>query len=293
MSVLLCDNVTKNNNIYNFSFNFLDKNTYAILGKNDSGKATLFDVLSSKTSYDMGHIWLDGEELSDSKKSNRVCYIKKNAKFSNTCFINNIFKKMSQKYPKWDNYYAFKLCEYFDINPNSLYGSLAENKKHLLIGICALASKANITIIDDPLFDSDIKERYDFYKFLYDDKIRYPRTFIISSEKIDDISFLFDKVLFLDNGKLIDFFTLNELSENFKYLTGKTEVLRPLISDLKILGSEERNGNLSVCIYKKLSKDEKRKFQKYLIDITDVPIDNIFIYLTNLRMIRNKKITIF
>lgn len=292
MSVLLCDNVTKNNAIYNFSFNFLNQNTYAILGTNNSKKTVLFNILSKKTPYDSGDIWLDGEKLS-SNKSNRICYIKKNTRFSNASFINNIFKKMSQKYPKWDNYYAFKLCEYFNINPCGLYGNISENKKHLLIGICALASKANITIIDDPLFDSDIKERYDFYKFLYDDKIRYPRTFIISSEKIDDISFLFDKILFLDNGKLIDFFTLNELSENFKYLTGKTEVLRPLISDLKILGSEERNGNLSVCIYKKLSKDEKRKFQKYLIDITDVPIDNIFIYLTNLRKNRNKKITIF
>lgn len=292
MSVLLCENVTKNNKIYNFSFNFLDKNTYAILGKNDSNKTTLFNILSSKTPYDSGHIWLDGNDLF-LEANNRICYIKKNTRFSKTSFISNIFNRLSKKYPKWDSYYAYKLCEYFEINPNCLYGTLPENKRHLLLGICALASKANITIIDDPLFDSDIKERYDFYKFLYDDKQRYPRTFIISSEKIDDISFLFDKILFLDGGKLIDFFTLSELSENFKYLIGKTEVLKPLISDLKILGSEERNGYLSVCIYKKLTKDEKRKFQKYLIDITDVPIDNIFIYLTNLRQNRNKKITIF
>ena len=106
---------------------------------------------------------------------------------------------------------------------------------------------------------------------------------------IDEISYLFDRILFMDNGRLFNFFNINELKENFRYLSGKTEVLKSLIGGIKIIGAEEKNGILTVCIRKKLTKDDNRKFQKYMIEISDVPIQKIFIYLINLREKRNKK----
>lgn len=296
MSVLLCDNISKNYAsenkmpISNFSFNFLDKKIYGILGKSDSGKETLLDMIAGNINPTSGVIWVDGEKLSkNSKVSNRVCYIKKDTTYPKFLKINAIFKYMETLYPKWDNFYANNLCRHFDIDPNHIYGSLEENKKHILIGICSLASMANITVYDDPVSEVDIKDRYDFFNFLYDHHQRYPRTVIIVTDHIDEINYLFDKVLFLDKGKLIDFFTSNELINNFRYLTGKTEVLKSLIKGIKIIGQEERNGMLTVCVCKKLSKDEKRKFQKYLINISDVPIQKIFIYLINLREHRTKK----
>ena len=84
-------------------------------------------------------------------------------------------------------------------------------------------------------------------------------------------------------------FTRDEIKNNFRYLTGKTEVLKSLLSGIKVIGVEERAGTLTVCIRKKLNKDEIRKFQKYLIQISEVPIQKIFIYLINLRGIKERK----
>ena len=67
----------------------------------------------------------------------------------------------------------------------------------------------------------------------------------------------------------------------------------PLINDIKIIGKEERNGTLSVCVYKNLSKDDRRKFQKYLVEITDVSIEKLFVFLTNLKDHRDAKIELF
>lgn len=294
MSVLLCDNISKvnsnSNSIQNFSFNFLDKKIYGILGKSDSGKEVLLDLITSKIKPDEGTIWVDGENLYKNKEMlERVCYINKKTTFPDVYNIAMICKKMDNIYPKWDNYYAYTLCRYFEIQMTDLYANLPKAKKRLFLGICALASRANITLYDDPVSDIDMKERHDFYTFLYEHYLRYPRTIIITTDYIDEIDYMFDKVLFLDKGRLIDFFTTKELKNNFRYLTGKTEVLRSLISGIKIIGAEERGGILTVCVRKKLTKDETRKFQKYLITISDVPIQKIFIYLINLREIRNKK----
>lgn len=291
MSVLLCENLYKTNTIYkvnNFSYNFLDKKIYGILGKTNSGIDTLLDLLSGKSNPSKGTIWIDGEKLNP-KIQERICYIKKNSRFSDLTTVNGLFKQMQIKYPKWDNYFAYKLCKQFNIELSNLVNGLPISKRELLLGICSIASRANIVIYDDPVSSADIKDRDDFYKYLYDHHSRYPNTIIISTNYIDEFSYLFDKVLFIDNGKLFRFYTIEELKENFRYLSGKTEVLNSLIKGVKIIGAEEKNGILTVCITKKLNKDETRKFQKYMINISEVPIQKVFVYLINLRQMKSKK----
>ncbi|HHX00131.1 MAG TPA: ATP-binding cassette domain-containing protein [Acholeplasmataceae bacterium] len=288
MSVLVAENLNLTNknkpSITNFSYNFLDNKIYAILGKSDSGKDVLLDLLSARTKPDEGNVYLDGELLLDNPKmSKRLCYISSKTSFPGHMSVRSICRLMSSYYPKWDNGYAYELLEYFKIKPKTLYFKLEPNEKELVHGIIALACRANITIFLNPLDDVDVKDRYDFYNFMYEHHIRYPRTIIISTDYIDELESIVGKILMLDKGRLIEDFTISEIKDNFRYLSGKTEVLKSLIAGVKIIGYEERNNYLTVCVGKKLTKDETRKYQKYLIKISEVPIQKIFIYLINLR----------
>ncbi len=295
MSVLVCDNITKinqnHNSIKNFSYNFLDNKIYGIVGKSDSGKDTLLKLLTAKYYSSEGNVYLDGEVLSRKHfMSSKICFISKGHHFSAISPVKTIFNKMANKFPKWDNYYAYKLLDHFDINPSTIYGKLRENQKKLLSGIISLASLANITLFDETINGVDIKDRYDFFNYLYVHHERYPRTIIIASDYIDEIDYLFDKILFLDKGKLIEHFTNEEIKNNFRYLTGKSEVLKSLINGIKVIGIEKRSNTLTVCIRKRLNKDDIRKFQKYLIKISEVPMQKVFIYLVNLRELKEKRI---
>ena len=296
MSVLLCENISLKKTKYqitNFNFNFLDKKIYGLLGKTDSGKNVLLNLLSAKTNPTTGDIWVDGENLKfNDEMQSRICYIPRNIRFSDLLTVKGLFKKMERKYLKWDNFYAYKLCAYFNISLNTFVNALSIDKLELLIGITSIATRANIVIYDSPVENVDIKFRDDFFNFLYSHHQRYPNTIILATNYIDEISYLFDKVLFFDNGKLFSFFNTSDLKENFRYLSGKTEVLKSLIGGIKIIGAEEKNGILTVCIRKRLTKDDNRKFQKYMIDISEVPIQKIFIYLINLRELKNKKNTL-
>lgn len=295
MSVLICDNITKiykdHNSIKNFSFNFLDNQIYAIIGRSDSGKEMLLQLMTASTKPTEGKVYLDGNILtSNSENLNRLCYISKDTIFPDYITIKTIMREMQEKYPKWDNYYAYSLLEHFNMKSNTTFSSLLDNKKCLLFNIIALASKANITFFDDSISEIDIKDRYDFFYFLYSHHQSYPRTIIFSIESVDEIDYIFDKILFLDKGKLIEFFTTEEIKNNFCYLSGKAEVLKSLISGVKVIGVEDRGKYLTVCIRKRLNKDETRKFQKYLIKISEVPIQKVFIYLIKLRELKEKKL---
>ena len=190
---------------------------------------------------------------------------------------------MATIFTKWDNGYAVKLLEKFEIPHNAYFGKLQKNKQSLILGIIGLCCKANITIFDNPVAYSDPLERFLFFEELYAHKTKYPRTIILTTEFIDEIHFLIDNILLLDKGVLIDVFSIEDLKENFCYLIGKTEVLSSLITNIKIIGYEEHDNTLTVCLRQKLTKDDIRKYQKYLIKISEVPIQKIFIYLLNIR----------
>ena len=210
MSVLLCENISfkkRNNQITNFNFNFLDKNIYGIIGKNSSGRSVLLDLLSAKYNPKTGDIWVDGENLKfNDEMQSRICYLPQNIRFSDLLTVSSLFKKMRRKYIKWDNFFAYSLCSIFDISMNSFVNVLSQDKFELLLGIISIASRANIVIYDNPVSNVDAKARDDFFNYLYSHHQRYPNTIIISTNYIDEISYLFDRVLFIDNGKLFNYF---------------------------------------------------------------------------------------
>lgn len=288
MSVLVCDNISKKSKkdegIKNFNFNFLEKQVYAIVGRSDSGKNLLLDLISGKTKPSDGTVYLDGENLyNNSKMNERICYIPKTTRFPGHMKVTNIFKVMQLIYPKWDNYLAHKMADNFDISENTIFNNIPLSKLSIFLGIIAISSRCNITIFDDPVYNSDAKERYDFFDQLYNHFQTYPRTIIISTEYIDEVDYLINNILFIEKGKLIAQFNIDDIKNDFRYLSGKTEVLKSLISGVKVIGYEERENELTVCIRKKLTKDDIRKYQKYMIKISEVPIQKIFVYLINLR----------
>lgn len=287
MSVLICENLTSVNKeiiIENFNYNFLENQIYALVGKSDSGRDSLLDLMAARIKPQSGAVFLDGEKLyNNSTMSKRLCYISQNTSFPGHLNIKTIFKLMAAYYPKWDNAYAFELLDYYQIKTKRTFSNLKINEKELVLGILGLASRANITIFRRPLEAVDIKDRTDFFNFMYQHHIRYPRTLILSTDYIDEIESIINKVLFFDKGKLFENFTTEEIKNTFRFLSGKTEVLKSLISGVKVIGVEERYNNLTVCVAKKLTKDERRKYQKYLIKISEVPIQKVFVFLLNLR----------
>lgn len=293
MSVLVCENISKNKKnteiIHSFSYNFLDNQIYAVIGNDTKKQNELLNLICGKEKPSTGVVYLDGEPLyNNNLMSERLCYISNETSFPGFLKVEQIFSMMAEIFPKWDNSFAFELVTHFEIDLKNKYERLNKKKKSLLNAILGLASLANITIFEHPIDNIESKERYDFFNFLYKNHVRYPRTYIISTSYIDEIDYLVNKVLFLDKGRLFAHYSVDEIKDNFTYLSGKTEVLKSLINGVKIVGVEERGKTLTVCIRQKLSKDDIRKYQKYLIKISEVPISSVFIYLINLRQIKEK-----
>jgi ABC-2 type transport system ATP-binding protein len=69
--------------------------------------------------------------------------------------------------------------------------------------IIGLASRSRVTLFDEPYLGLDAVARQLFYDRLLRDYADHPRTVILSTHLIDEVSALIEHVLLLDRGRLI------------------------------------------------------------------------------------------
>ena len=63
----------------------------------------------------------------------------------------------------------------------------------MLTIVLALASRAPITFMDEPVAGLDVVAREDFYRLLLDDYAETGRTFVISTHILEEASNVFEK----------------------------------------------------------------------------------------------------
>lgn len=265
--------------IDNFSYNFISNKVYAIVGKDNSGIDQLFDIIKGDINQSSGHIFFDGKEAL-AKLDPRICYIKF---FRENLNVNNIFAGMASIYPHWDNYLAYSIIKDNGIPFDVRYEKLSRRNKNIVIAACTIASNAEVKVLAFPVESADLKVRNEIYEMIYKHKQKNPCTYIISTNIIDELSYAVDKILLMNDGKLIETLTMEEAKKNFFEISGKAEVVKSLIAGMRIIGYEERGSELTVCTSQKLTKDLTRKFQKFMVQTHEVKIQKLLIYLLKLR----------
>ena len=105
----------------------------------------------------------------------------------------------------------------------------------MLTIVLALASRAPITFIDEPVAGLDVVAREDFYRLLLDDYAETGRTFVISTHILEEASNVFEKVLIMKEGRLIEACDADELLAQFCAVTGRDDVVNEACAGLNIL----------------------------------------------------------
>src|SRR5690606_38321753 len=101
--------------------------------------------------------------------------------------------------------------------------------------ILGLASRAPITYFDEPYLGLDAVARQLFYDHLLEDFSEHPRTIILSTHLIDEVSNLLEHVIVIDKGEIL----INEDAEQVRgtatTLTGKAADVEAFVADRQVL----------------------------------------------------------
>ena len=254
---------------------------YGLLGRNGVGKTTLLKLMSSQIMKNSGEIRLEGVDIFENPKAMEdICLVKE--------FPTSIKEKKGKHilalakiiYKNWDEEYKEYLVKEFNFNTNKRILKLSTGNQTILSLIIGLASRSRITMFDEPTLGLDAAIRYKFYNLLLQDYEKNPRTIIISTHLIDEVANLFEEVIILNDEKVALKDEVNALKERSYFLSGHEDIIHSITKDKKIIHREKLGVIEIVGIYGRLSDEEISNMKDNNIQVSNIPLQKIFIYLT-------------
>ena len=200
-----------------------------VVGENGNGKTTLFRVLMGELKHDVGEMQFpvfgetDPTDLNWIKIQKHIAYVEQelprwygslidNLHYEASC--NGIKGKANSKEIEYI-IHRLGLTEHINKKWNQLSGgyklrfSLAK----------AFVKKPQLLILDEPLANLDINAQALVLNDLRDlaNSVKHPVSIVISSQHLDEIEFVADKILFVKNGEPIFYGLKSELGNDRHY----------------------------------------------------------------------------
>ena len=182
---------------------------YGLIGRNGAGKTTLLSILTAQNTHDSGLVTYNGERVWENQKAlDEICFSRELSPMllfgQNTLKVKEYLRAAALYYPHWDKEYAARLIEMFGLDTKKKIYKLSNGMMSMVTIVLALASRAPITILDEPVAGLDVVAREQFYDVLLADYAETGRTFIISTHIIEEAAGVFEDIIFIDNGRVIE-----------------------------------------------------------------------------------------
>lgn len=256
---------------------FRENQIYGLLGRNGAGKTTLLDIISNRIFADSGTIEWFGLDLDHYPACIRnVCYMPEKNYFQDLKLHDLLKNGKRFFFPDFDLDYATSLAARFELDLGKKQKTLSKGQDSTFKIVFGLASRAPITVFDEPIIGLDAVARDRFYRELIDEYARNPRMFIISTHLIEELANAFNEVVILKNGRVFCQKPVDELLENTFCVSGKAALVDEFAGSHKVIGTETY-GQIKLVVI------EGPRPQKVTagLEISSISMQKLFVYLTS------------
>jgi ABC-2 type transport system ATP-binding protein len=177
---------------------------HGLLGRNGAGKTTLMQMLTAQSMPSSGRVRVFGEDpWENATVLDRVCFIREGQRYPDAFTVRHVLAAGRISFEGWDEGLAKDLVGEFRLRTNQRVKKLSRGQLSALGVVLGIASRAPLTIFDEPYLGLDAVARQLFYDRLLADYAEHPRTIVLSTHLIDEVSDLLDHVVVLDQGRVV------------------------------------------------------------------------------------------
>jgi len=261
---------------------------YGLIGRNGAGKTTLLHMLAGQSLPTDGNITIFNQPIYENKAAlDQICFT---AFFANPSFakyaisfrVKDFINTAAKFYPNWDQNFANQLLNEFGLSPKKKFKDLSAGMVSMVSVVISLASRAPITLLDEPYTGLDAGARHLFYDILAEDYGQNPRTIIFSTHLIDEASRLFENVILIDQGSLVFNLPIDHIEAMSFLISGPTNLLEQIVVNKRIVHKESLGNNSSVAVFDTITNDELVSYKHAGLNIQNLSLQKLFVYLTAL-----------
>lgn len=267
--------------VHDISLSLEPQMIHGLIGANGSGKSTLLSLIAGQRFPDSGQIIYGGAAVQENSAAlSSICLVKTYERSWDNYTLKDIFKYASMFYPHWDEQLAEDLMGKFQLKGSKNYQQLSRGGQSMAGIIKGLASRAPLTLLDEPVIGLDASMREIFYRTLLEDYGKFPRTFVVATHLIEEAEKLFEQMVYIKKGRIAFQGPVEDFAANAVYASGPATVLEKLLEDTRVLHSERLGGKLLLALENLPDPAERRMLLDQGVELSPVPLQKLFVYLT-------------
>ena len=161
---------------------------HGLLGRNGAGKTTLMQLLTGQDLPTSGQVRLFGEDPYENPDVlARTCFVAEGQTYPDAYRVCHVVAAARLLHPRWDEAFARQLLAEYDLPLGRRVRKLSRGMRSALGVVVGLASRAELTLFDEPYLGLDAVARQLFYDRLLADFAEHPRTVVLSTHLIDEV----------------------------------------------------------------------------------------------------------
>jgi ABC-2 type transport system ATP-binding protein len=146
--------------------------------------------------------------------------------------------------------------------------------------ICALSTRAKITLFDEPILGMDVTVRKKVYEILLRDYMEYPRTIIVSSHILSELEDILSEILLLDHGTIMFYKDMEEVSSMAYRVDGSEEAVRAFVEKRAVLYEDHKTLGSFAIIESQYDEIATKEGKDRNLTISKVRPEELCIYKT-------------
>lgn len=196
------------------SFNLEKGKVLGIMGPNGQGKTTLLNAIEGFLKLDNGEIKLDGSNIGFETKG-EISYLQDINIFHRSMRIRDSIKLYSDFFKDFDRDKMDKYLEFMNLDRNAKIKDLSKGMMEKFNLSLTLSRKAKLYLLDEPISGVDPVAREKILDAILEN-LSEDSSIIITTHYIGELERIFDEVLFLGDGKVIEYGDAEELRAKHK-----------------------------------------------------------------------------
>ena len=251
---------------------------YGLLGRNGAGKTTLLNVIMNRIFPNQGSVLVDGEIAAENDKIlHQMFLMSEKTLYPEGMRVGTALEWAKEFNENFDLNYAKELAKLFELSLKKKIKTLSTGYLSIFKLIVALSYDIPYVLLDEPVLGLDANHRELFYKVLLESYANKPRTIVISTHLIEEVSHLIEEVVMIKEGKIICQENCEDLLQKGYSVSGRSDHVDAYCVGKEVIGFDTL-GSMKIAYLMGKAMPEELNDN---IEVSKLDLQKLFVQMTN------------